>query len=135
MRIEDFPLAWRWTNPKYTVFPQDILQQLLPLSAEVAAKLSALTAREWQEQAEEFETAEDVAATQQWLASLGIPAGNVSVVWDRHTAILVPWSIFCAYWNHICYPFADDIDIFLANDRLFLRWRHEGLFQHDPGAL
>lgn len=135
MKIEDFPLAWRWTNPKHTVFPQNILQQLVPLNAESADKLSALTAHGFQNQAVEFEASEDIAATQLWLDGLGVSSGRVSIVWDKITAISVPWSVFCQYWNHICYPFSDDIDIFLANDRLFLRWRHDGVFEHDPGVL
>jgi hypothetical protein len=135
MRIEDFPLAWRWTNPKYTVFPQDILQQLIPLGADVAGKLSALVPHGFQNDVVDFETAEDVDATQQWLASLGVPPDRVWVVWDKVTALSIPWAVFCQYWNHICYPFADDIDIFQANEKLFLRWRHDGLFQHDPAAL
>jgi hypothetical protein len=135
MKIEDFPLAWRWTNPRYTVLPENILQQLLPLSAESTAKLSASIPHGFQNEAVEFETSEDVAATQLWLESLGVSSGRVSIVWDKITAISAPWSVFCQYWNHICYPFADDTDIFLENGHLFLRWRHDGVFQHDPAAL
>jgi len=135
MKIEDFPLAWRWTNPKYAVFPENVLQELLPLSADSAGQLSALALHALQHQKLEFEPSEDAAATQRWFESLAVPSGRVSVVWDKHTALSVPWSLFCAYWNDFCYPFSDDVDIFLSDNRLLLRWRHDGLFEYDPGAL
>ena len=28
--IQEFPLSWRWTDARYTVFPCDVLAQLYP---------------------------------------------------------------------------------------------------------
>src|SRR5215470_2612239 len=37
MTIRDHPLAWRWTDPKYAEFPEEILAQISPLDVSAAA--------------------------------------------------------------------------------------------------
>jgi len=39
MTIQEFPLAWRWTDARYAVFPPDVLAQLCPCSPDEASRL------------------------------------------------------------------------------------------------
>ena len=34
MRVQEFPLAWRWTDSRYAVLPEAVLSQLQPLGVE-----------------------------------------------------------------------------------------------------
>jgi hypothetical protein len=46
-------------------------------------------------------------------------ADNLS--WYGETAISLPWSLFCEFWDDFCYPSSDDADTFLENGQYFLR--------------
>jgi hypothetical protein len=37
MSIQDFPLAWRWTQASHSVLPPEVLEDIRPLSAAEAA--------------------------------------------------------------------------------------------------
>ena len=36
MKVQEFPLAWRWTDSRYSVLPDTVLSQLRPLGAQEA---------------------------------------------------------------------------------------------------
>lgn len=61
---------------------------------------------------------------------LGIaPGEQVSVVWDRKTAISLPWEAFVAYWDDFCYPSSDDVFVFPENSQRLLAWSHDAVFE------
>jgi hypothetical protein len=134
MRIEDFPLAWRWTQPSAAVLPSDVLAALTPLEVPDADRLyrrgqelfSARTDKPFVEhQSEEFQ------ATREWLDDLPIPVNApVFLVWGRDTGIPLPWKTFVAYWDDFCYPSSDDAFIFPASGNACLAWSHYELFQY-----
>src|SRR4051812_15571619 len=39
MTIREHPLAWRWTDPKHAVLPDQVLDQMTPFSPQRAAEL------------------------------------------------------------------------------------------------
>ena len=39
MQLKDFPLAWRWTDPKYAVLPDEILKEIEPQEKNQAVAL------------------------------------------------------------------------------------------------
>lgn len=135
MNIEDFPLAWRWTQSTYTVLPKDVLKTLTPLSLESAQLLSESVAFSMPESSLKFDASNEELDTVQWLKNLGVTSHQVTISWSKNMALSVPWSTFCKYWNDFCYPSSDDVDIFLENKRLFLRWHHYERFECNLSAL
>lgn len=78
---------------------------------------------------------EDEGETGRWLASLQLPGGRVIAVWNKDTALSLPWETFVTYWSNFCYPSSDDVDIFVEGGPLVLRWRHYETFEYDVDAL
>lgn len=138
MDIRAFPLAWRWTDSRYAVLPTDILEQMRPAERSEAAalfehslayagedglnpELFALT---------EFSTAEaSVGMVREWLIGLVSGASTEVVLsWQPDTAIRTPWNVFCDYWQEFCYPAADDLMVWPANEEWVLLYHHEERF-------
>lgn len=131
INIKNFSLSWRWISSTHTNLPDEVVRTLKPLSPETAKRFAQSVPSELSSASLRFE-AKDVLVTQRWLEELGVPAQRVTVVWNEETAISLPWAGFCEYWDDFCYPSSDDADIFLQNERAFLRWRHYEVFEHDP---
>ena len=139
MRIEDFPLAWRWTKSSSTVLPPDVLLSLVPLRGEQADLLYSrgenvfprvTAASTIQHVSEEFE------ATREWLATLSFaPGDRVCIVWDRDTGISLPWHTFVAYWDDFCYPASDDAFVFPESGSAALAWNHYEVFEYVESAV
>lgn len=135
MQIENFPLAWRWTQESHTKFPDSILKVIVPLSEKEALNYHNSINKDTASNYIEFKTEEKYSETKDWLKSLNIQSQKVTISWAPELAISVPWDIFCEHWDDFCYPSSDDADIFLETGQFFLRWKHDELFEHDPNAL
>lgn len=133
MNIETFPLAWRWTQPSHAVLPSDVLKTLMPLSDAESDRLYARGEDAFRQRMDitaVHRADEDCESTRLWLMKLGIaPGEQVSVVWDRKTAISLPWEAFVAYWDDFCYPSSDDVFVFPENSQRLLAWRHDAVFE------
>lgn len=106
MRIEDFPLVWRWTQSSHAVLPADVLALLTPLEGaqtdllyrrgeEVFSGVAVTPVVEHHSEALE--------ATRDWLRGLPVPANSrVLLVWSRGMGISLPWQLFVTYGDDFC---------------------------------
>ena len=127
MGIEEFPLAWRWTNVSHAALPPEILASLIPLPVRDADQLYSRGVRLFQGNVSALthQAFENVEGTRTWLASLPITEdGRVFIAWDRETAIALPWRTFVTYWDDFCYPSSDDAFVFPETGIGALAWNH-----------
>lgn len=135
MNINAFPLLWRWTQPSHSVLPSNVLEMLRPLEADLAGSLIATAPKALGPGAVKHRATGNHNETRVWLASLSLPAGPVSVIWNANTALSMPWEIFVTYWSDFCYPSSDDVDVFVEGGPVVLRWHHDEVFEYVGSAL
>jgi hypothetical protein len=142
--LGEFRLRWRWTDPRWKVLPTPDLAAIQPLTADKASEVFARTMPLFVEQdtarrcsggaPDELRSAvTEVPAKRRttevgvWLQSL---AGDESVIvsWDRHTAVLTPWRVFCMYWDDFCYPGSDNVAVVPPSGEWLLWYHHEERF-------
>jgi hypothetical protein len=116
------------------VLPADVLKELRPVSSEQITALydSKMTSDSAMTQ---HRAADDPEETGRWLAGLRPPVGGIVAVWNMDTALSLPWETFIAYWSDFCYPSSDDVDIFLEDGPLVLKWRHDEIFEYVIGEF
>src|SRR5688500_9189501 len=110
MSIQEFPLAWRWTQPSHAVLPVEVLAQIHPLSTSEATQLSPPRSSE---------RASVVSCSTE--DSDGVSAclrrvqpdlrARVYVAWSDELAVETSWGIFPEYWDDFCYPSSDDVTV------------------------
>jgi hypothetical protein len=135
MDIAAFPLIWRWTQPSHALLPADVLKALQPVSSAQIESLCESASKSWGPQIIQHRATSDSAETGRWLASLHPPTGRVIAVWNRNTALSLPWETFITYWSDFCYPSSDDVDVFVEGGPLVLRWRHDETFEYVGDSL
>jgi len=135
MDVATFPLIWRWTQPSHTVLPVDVLRALHPLTTAQIEALGLSPTKRFGPMMDQHRATEDADETGRWLASLQLRGGRVIAVWNKDTALSLPWQTFVTYWSDFCYPSSDDVDIYVEGGPLVLRWRHDETFEYDVGAL
>ena len=135
MDVATFPLIWRWTQPSHAVLPVDVLRALHPLTTAQIEALGLCPTKRFGSTMVRHRATEDEAETGRWLASLKLLGGRVIAVWNKDTALSLPWETFVTYWSDFCYSSSDDVDIFVEGGQLVLRWRHDETFEYDVDAL
>lgn len=133
-RIEDFPLAWRWTQESHARLPEDVLASLAPIDPAIAAALyergEAIFRDESAEDLGSCSSTEDERA-RQWLCRLPVAADSaVTIAWSRDLALSLPWSVVTNYWEHFCYPASDDAFIILPRGQGVVSYEHYEEFRH-----
>jgi hypothetical protein len=150
MTIQEHPLAWRWTDPKYAEFPPDILAQIHPLEPKTAALVHDRWSCCFRKRgiiSEQFlfrETCntegnlnddvsgQDTSSSEKvtaWLRSrepnIALP---VTISWQRDCAVRTAWGILTQRWDDFFYPSSDNA--FIVPDELnwLLAFDHEGSF-------
>jgi hypothetical protein len=135
--IRKFELAWRWTDPKYTVFPDSTVKKLIPLDNKVASdidkkirtfydgpKLKRKLLYSWQRY-----DAENSCSS--FLEGLEIIDETIIILsWDIDTALKTNWSVFRTYWDDFCYPVSDDLTILPEDESWLLAYFHEQVFEY-----
>ena len=111
MTIQEFPLAWRWTQSSHTVLPPDVLARIRPLSSAEAARVHQSSRRPHSGAADSC-PAEEESRTRIWLRRVQpeLRAG-VFVSWSEDLAVETSWDIFTEYWDDFCYPSSDDVTV------------------------
>lgn len=139
MGIEEFPLAWRWTQSSHAVLPADVLASLAPLQSQAADRLYRQGEDVFRRHAAavvSHNASEDPETTRAWLKALAIAShAQVFVAWDRKTGIALPWQTFVAYWDDFCYPSSDDVFVFPAQGAGALAWSHHEVFEFIENAV
>ena len=110
MTIQEFPLAWRWTQPSHAVLPAEVLAGIRPLRASEAA--GVCTAALAPSASTVSRPASDPVDVRSWLRSVQ-PDSQVPVYvsWSEDLAVETRWGIFTEYWDDFCYPSSDDVTV------------------------
>jgi hypothetical protein len=134
--IDEFPLAWRWTDPRQHPLAPDVLAEIRPLT-EASAETIAAEAVDRCREASVSEFAETWSA--QWddpdsvrkrpqLLAIGRSA-RVLVSWGRRRAVETSWSVFYRRWDAFCYPSSDDVTVWSPGAGWAVCYRHFGVMQ------
>ena len=133
--IRAHPFAWRWTDAKHAVFPDGILAQMQPVSADEAARLFAESRQH--EHADGLRQDQFTITT---LATAGVStdaacewlcrcqpdlSARIVICWDERTALRTTWEVFTAHWDDFCYPASDDVLIWPESAKWVMRYHHE----------
>jgi hypothetical protein len=110
MSIQEFPLAWRWTQASYAVLPPEVLAQIRPLSASEATQLCSRGSSE--RTSVVSCSTEDPDGVSAWLRRVQPDSRvRVYVAWSDELAVETNWQIFTEYWDDFCYPSSDDVKV------------------------
>jgi hypothetical protein len=136
--INEFPLIWRWTSATHALFSEHELAGLRPCSPAEAAQIhddsrsfdpcDGLDKRPFS--SVDVQSA-DISTTDgcSWLRAQAPNLGEqVTVSWDRDTALRTSWEFFTAHWDDFCYPSSDDVLVLPDGARWTLRYHHEEIF-------
>lgn len=137
--VEDFPLKWRWTDPRWNKLPDENLDRVRPLTITKAAEMNTLSTQFISNIGlldssftviNRFETAADEEATGVWLrARFDDGIQEVIISWDERLAVLTDWSIFQIFWDDFCYPASDNVTIFPITVEWMLFYSHDEYFE------
>ncbi len=137
MNLRQHKLAWRWTDSRYAVLPEHVLNRLLPVNEAEAQLLHQHAMAHLGKDAlsPEF-TSVSVGTVRfsseegaRWLTQQN-PLSDTDVVlsWDSTTAIKMSWKLFVEYWQEFCYPVSDDLVVLPALENWVLLYHHEEEF-------
>lgn len=139
MDLKDFPLAWRWTDEKYALLPDNVLSCIAPQTNEVAARLFKESLRfcgtdgldEKQFSLIQMKTGGvDPARVTEWLSACHNSMDTrVLLSWQPNTAISTTWGVFAQYWDEFCYSASDDLIVWSGAHSWVLLYHHEEFFQ------
>jgi len=151
--LETSRLAWRWTNARRGVVPDDMLAKIRPLSfakaTEVYFRLDQRSHREDEgflpvpfRLVNKIDSSHiDAGVVQHWLeAHIPDMAEAVIVSWEWRDAVATTADVFCRFWDDFCYPSSDDVTILpLTEEWALVYWHEEVLFfgeriEPDPRA-
>jgi hypothetical protein len=133
MKIREFPLAWRWTDSRYAVFPEAILSQLQPLELQ-DAKIAFERARSFQRNSNitnssitrSADISDEDGCT--WLQAQHGDLGDVvTISWTHFWGLRTTWQIFTEHWSDFCYP-SDDVTVWPDSEQWVLFYHHEERF-------
>jgi len=110
MTIQEFPLAWRWTQPSHSVLPGEVLARIRPLSPFEAARVR--TESTPQASIVVSCSASEATAVRRWLHMVQ-PDSQLAiyVCWSPDVGVQMTWGIFEEYWDDFCYSSSDDVTI------------------------
>jgi hypothetical protein len=114
--VEQFPLAWRWTDPRWNVLPPEKLARVRPLVKTKAKEVCDHGRRfvdGFRLRRDLFSVTADFddcgnnspGPASTWLKAQSVeedPA--VFVCWGGDQAVFTAWSVFCEFWDDFCYP-------------------------------
>jgi hypothetical protein len=114
MTIQEFPLAWRWTQSSHAVLPPDVLAGIRPLSPTEAAQVQKSSTYQHNGPADSCSTEDeaDEASVRTWSRRVQPDLlARIFISWSEDLAVETSWDIFTEYWSDFCYPSSDDVAI------------------------
>lgn len=137
--LAEFPLLWRWTDPKYVLLSEEQLSHIRPLNACAAQKAHSLgrlciqdrsrrPSIEVFEPSVECDTSGDPSDGRCWLEDLTrslSPSENIVITWTEELAVATKLSVFVKYWDDFCYPMTDDTTVFPFDISWVIQYWHE----------
>jgi hypothetical protein len=127
MTIQDFPLAWRWTQASHSVLPAEVLADIRPLSAPEAAGVQ--TVAPVGSASVVSHSAPDSGDVRRWLRRVQPDLHMlIYVSWSKDLAVETSWDIFTEYWDDFCYPSSDDVTVVPVSGTWQLVYHHHEQF-------
>ena len=138
--VDECKLAWRWTDPKWALLPEDDLAKMRTV---IGGKLTELWYEllGWHEKDGRLKSAlfaetESILAEEpeqeqvkNWLRSrVSNQEQSIHIIWDKQTSIFTTWDIFLKWIDDFCYPGSDDITILPLSKEWILKYHHEEYF-------
>lgn len=143
MEMCEWPMKWRFTDPKYNQLPAIHLSQIAALSPAAAKRLWDIILRSRLHDDLPFvdgffhqvkstsiddsngDSTED-RRIRKWLFHCGIPFSNpVYLSWQPDLAVKTTWKILVKYWTDFYYPISDDLTVIDGSFRWALFFFHE----------
>jgi hypothetical protein len=136
--ISGFPLIWRWTSSAHALFSASDLAALRPCSFIEAARIhddsrpfdlrEGLDPRHFRSvRAHSADISNREGCF--WLRTQAPDLSEqVTVSWDRETALRARWEFFTAQWDDFCYPSSDDVLVIPDSGSWALRYHHSEIF-------
>jgi len=110
MTIQEFPLAWRWTQPSHAVLPPEVLHRIRPLTRSEAEKVCQVPVSG--SASAVCHSASDSVDVRSWLRSVQPDLqASIYLSWDTDLGVETTWDIFSEFWDDFCYPSSDDVTI------------------------
>lgn len=137
MEILKHKLAWRWTDHRYAILPDFILNEMHTTSdmeaKEVFKRAISFLGKESLSNdfiEQRFETKEQSASDSASWLMMQQPDESLAVIlsWDTDVAIQTTWKIFVEYWQEFCYPASDDLVVFPQHAEWVLFYHHSEAF-------
>jgi hypothetical protein len=136
--IAEFPLIWRWTSAAHASFSESELAGLRPCSRTEAARIHddshSFDLRDGLDKRHFINVrvqSADISILDgcSWLrAQAPNLAEQVTVSWERDTALRTGWEFFTGHWDDFCYPLSDDVLVLPDSGRWVLRYHHDEIF-------
>lgn len=134
MRIDGFPLAWRWTDDAHAKLPESVLAEIEPVDPVRAKELyrsGVSVSRSPAEGEASVFASDEEEATRRWLQRLPIsPSARVTIVWSEQLGVSLPWETFGDFWSDFCYPSSDDLFVFREDGSCALSYDHSEVFRY-----
>ena len=138
IRMDDFRLKWRFTDPKFGQLPPQHLEQLKPLDEDASKFLwdyvSQVDLFAHMPFRKDFFRAIDKmkiwegneSEVKKWLYHRRLPfEKQVFLSWQPTDAMIVPWKLFIKYFDSFYYGCADDLTIIDQSLNWALLFYHE----------
>ena len=135
MKLEDFPLSWRWTDSRHSALPKAVLAQLQPMPKKKAREAFEQT-RQFSKLAGITQPA-DVSDEEgsRWLRAQQVePTESITISWSPDCALRTRWTVFADHWSDFCYPSSDDLVVWPDSKRWVLFYDHDEVFRFAPNA-
>lgn len=129
MSMADFPLKWRFTDPKYSVLPVVHLEQVRPLEPKSARKVWRFILDtdlhqdvpfrqcffqhvESTKIGESHGNHEEDDRIRKWLFRCAIPFDRrIFLIWQPELVVETTWKMLVKYWTDFYYPISDDLTV------------------------
>lgn len=127
--MADFPLKWRFTDPKYSVLPAAHLEQVRPLDTISAKRVSRFVSESGLHDEIPFRASifqhvestkigdshgneEEDDRIRKWLYRCAIPFDRkIFLIWQPEWVVETTWKMLVKYWTDFYYPISDDLTV------------------------
>ena len=140
--MSDFPLRWRFTDPRYCELPESDLSQVRPLDINSSKRL-------WDYISESdlhgedpfkegfFQSVESLSLfdiegddkdskVKKWLYQCAFPFDKkILLSWQPDSAVETTWKMLVKYWSDFYYPVSDDLTVCDQSLQSALLFHHE----------
>lgn len=140
--MNEFPLKWRFIDPKYQVLPEVHLSQVHPLDVDSSKRLWRYILESNLHAEDPFRdgffqsvesiligdshgNADEDSRVRKWLYRCALPFDKrVLLSWQPDWAVETTWKILVKYWTDFYYPVSDDLTVCDESLQLALLFHH-----------